>query len=284
MFLTPNPIAFSIFGMDIRWYALLITLGMVLGFYIAYKRCSKYGIDPEYLYDIFLVAIPLGVICARLYYVAFNWGYYSQNLILIPQMWNGGLAIHGGIIGGFIGIYIVCKKKKINILKLIDVVVPSLILAQAIGRWGNYFNMEAYGGQTDLPWAINVIDPVLGSIYVHPTFFYESIWNLGVFFLLIYVFEKRKKAHGELACWYLILYSIGRFFIEGLRTDSLMFFFLRMAQIVSIVSIIGGIIGIIYLRKKAMENDENIKVDDKGVPYTEEVQEIMSPEGQNDKS
>jgi len=268
MLMTPNPIAFSIGSIEVRWYAVCILTGILIALYICSKRLKKIEIDPEVLYDFIIVCLPLGVICARAYYVIFEWSYYSEHLDMIYKIWNGGLAIHGGLIGVFIGVYFVCKHHKLNLLKILDCAAPCILLAQAIGRWGNYFNMEAHGRVTDVPWAINVIDPTLGSIMVHPTFFYEFVWNLIGFFILYYIIDRKyKKYDGELICSYLIYYSIGRFFIEGLRTDSLMFFGLRIAQLVSLSLIALGIVGILFIRnkhksdKKAFSEPENDNID-----------------------
>lgn len=257
MFGIPNPIAFTVFGHDIRWYALLMCSAFVIGLILAKYRTKKSGLNSDYIYDIFIAIIPLAVIGARLYYVAFNWDYYSIYPDQIIAIWNGGLAIHGGIIGGILGLYIVCKIHKIPLLKMMDILSPSLILGQAIGRWGNYFNMEAYGRETVVPWAITVYEAGKGYIHVHPTFLYESIWDVLVFFVLIFLIDKRKKSDGVTTCWYFILYSIGRFFVEGLRTDSLYFMGLRAAQIVSIICIIAGSIALIVIRNHTKGKQDN---------------------------
>ena len=230
----PDPIAFTIFGFEIRWYALLMCIAIIVGLFITIQKAKKAQIKTEYVYDIFIAIIPLAVIGARIYYVLFNWDFFSIYKSEIFAIWNGGLAIHGGIIGGLIGLWIVCKYRKLSMLQMMDILTPSLILGQAIGRWGNYFNMEAYGGETTLPWAITVYEAGKGYIQVHPTFLYESLWNLLVFFILIFIIDRKKKYYGETVCWYFILYSVGRYFIEGLRTDSLYFYGLRAAQLVSI--------------------------------------------------
>lgn len=172
--------------------------------------------------------IPSGIVGARLYYVVFNWGYYSQNLWRIVNLREGGLAIHGGVIAGVISGYIYCKSKNMDFFDVADMVAPGLVLAQAIGRWGNFANSEAHGGPTDLPWAIEV-----GGEMVHPTFLYESIWNILIFFFLMWRY-RNKEFNGELFLLYGILYSVGRYFIEGLRTDSLMIGGFRTAQVVSV--------------------------------------------------
>ncbi|MEG0075848.1 MAG: prolipoprotein diacylglyceryl transferase [Eubacterium sp.] len=246
---TPNPVAFSIFNIEVRWYGILIAVALVIGLLIAVKRSEKYGIKSDDILDFFLFLTPSIIIGARLYYVIFEWAYYSKHPGEIMAVWNGGLAIHGGIIAGIIVGLILCKVKKINFLTLADTVIPGLPLGQAIGRWGNYFNQEAYGARTDLPWAITVNDSVMGLVKVHPTFLYESIWNILVFGFILFYEKKFKKVNGELLFLYFALYSVGRFFIEGLRTDSLMFLNLRVAQLISLALVVVGFGGIIVLRK-----------------------------------
>lgn len=247
---TPNPIAFTVFNLEVTWYGILIASALVIGMLMAVRRGKKYGIKSDDILDFFLFLIPSIIVGARLYYVIFEWGYYSNHLDEIVKTWNGGLAIHGGIIAGVIVGLILCRVKKINFFVLADTVIPALPLGQAIGRWGNYLNQEAHGTVTDLPWAITVMDPVLGMVRVHPTFLYESIWDFLIFGFLFYYEKKFKKVNGELLFLYLALYSVGRFFIEGLRTDSLMFMNLRVAQLISLALIIVGVGGIILLRKK----------------------------------
>lgn len=211
----PNPVAFTLFGLDIRWYALLICAGMIIGSTIAYKRCPQRGIRPDDLLDTLLFSIPAGIVGARAWYVFFNRAYYHTFFDIINTR-AGGLAIHGGLIFGIATAYLVCRHKKINFLNMADTAVPCIALAQAIGRWGNYFNAEAHGGPTDLPWGIMV-----DGIKVHPTFLYESIWCLMLFFLLSFI-DKRKTFNGQTICLYAMLYSFERFFVEELRTDSLL--------------------------------------------------------------
>lgn len=244
-----GPIAFEILGLPIRWYGILMSTSILLGLLLAMHLAKKNNFDPEKILDLIFVAVPAAVIGARLYYVIFTWSYYSNNLGEIFKVWRGGLAIHGAVIGGVIAGYIYAKKKNLSFFLLADFCAPSLILGQAIGRWGNFFNQEAYGRETDLPWAIIVNDPVKGPISVHPTFLYESIWNLSLFLFLLW-YGKRKKVDGEVFMLYGIIYSIGRFFVEGLRTDSLMFLGMRVAQLVSIGTIFICILILRSLRKK----------------------------------
>lgn len=241
-----NPVAFSIFGLEVRWYGLLIAIAVLIGTAIATKEAGKKGIKEETMIDFGIFAIPVAIIFARLYYVVFSWDYYGQNPGQILNLRGGGLAIHGVIIGGVLAAIIFTKIKKLEFWTLADVVAPSLILGQAIGRWGNYANQEAHGGPTDLPWGI-----IIDGAKVHPTFLYESIWNLLVFFFLIW-YKKKSKVKGEIFLLYIILYSVARLFIEGLRTDSLMFGEIKVAQLISVlIIVIGGIL--LYSRKKTAE-------------------------------
>lgn len=236
--------AFEIFGVSIAWYGIIIATAMLIGSLLLLKVGKKYGYKENDLLDLVLVILPMAIIFARLYYVAFEWDYYGANPDQILAFREGGLAIHGGIIGGLLGGFIVCKVKKLNFGDLADMVSMPLILGQAIGRWGNFVNQEAHGGPTDLPWGIMV-----DGIKVHPTFLYESIWNFAIFALLVFTFKKR-KFYGEHFIKYLVLYSVGRFFIEGLRTDSLMFLGFRIAQLFSLTAIVLGVLFIFIARKK----------------------------------
>ncbi len=239
-FMAIDPIAFTIFGISVRWYGVLISSAILIGTFIAVKRAKKKNINEDDLVNILLVAIPSAIICARLYYVVFEWNSYGGDFFKIINIRSGGLAIHGGVIGAVLSSYIYCKIKKINLVKVMDLCAPSLILGQSIGRWGNFMNSEAHGGPTDLPWGI-----MIDGQKVHPTFLYESIWNFGVFVILLYVDKNYKKFDGQIFLLYGILYSLARFFIEGMRTDSLMFMGMRIAQIISLATIV--IFLIIYL-------------------------------------
>lgn len=241
-------VAFTLFGVDIMWYGILIAIGMVLAVIIALKEAKRLQITEDDILNIAIIGIPCGLIGARAYYVIFNWSYYAGNISEILNFRGGGLAIHGGLIGGILAGFIYTKIKKLNFFKLADCVVLGIPLAQAIGRWGNYLNQEAHGGPTDLPWGIMV-----DGVKVHPTFLYESIWDLGVFIFLM-LFRKKQKYEGQILVYYITLYSVGRFFIEGLRTDSLMLGPLRMAQVISLVFIILGIILNYILSKKIRNN------------------------------
>lgn len=246
-------VAFTVFGIDVMWYGILMATGMILGTYLALKEAERVGISEDDVLNLAIFAIPAGVLGARLYYVIFNWGFYSQNPSQILNFRGGGMAIHGALIGGILAGLIYTKIKKIKFFKMADIALIGMPLAQSIGRWGNYINREAHGGPTNLPWGIMV-----DGVKVHPTFLYESIWDFGIF-IFLWMFRKKKKYEGQVAVYYIILYSIGRFFIEGLRTDSLMIGHLRMAQVISLVGVVGGIIAHIYLLKKNNNKKEESK-------------------------
>lgn len=233
---TPDPIAFQIGPLLIRWYGILMSTAIALGALLAYREADKQGIDPEQIINLVIVAAPLGFLGARLYYVLFSdLAYYLANPGEILAVWHGGLAFHGALIGGLLGGYLVVRHYKLDFWQLADIVAPSLIIGQAIGRWGNFFNQEAYGGVTDLPWAIYIASE---GNYHHPTFLYESIWNLAVFSFLLWLRRRGFVRKGDVFAAYLGLYSLGRLFIEQLRTDSLMFGPFRVAQLVSLLGMV----------------------------------------------
>ena len=241
---SPGPIAVSIAGFDIRWYGILIASGALLALYISYRRAPRCGLASEDVLDMFLGILPAGILGARIYYVIFNWDYYSHFPSEIINIRSGGLAIHGGLILGMTTAYVICRYKKISFIDAADLILPSVALAQAIGRWGNFFNNEAYGTETTLPWAIIIDDKS-----VHPTFLYESVWCFIMFIALSYAF-KRRKFSGQIACMYGLLYAPERFLVEGLRTDSLMIGFLRQAQVISIVIFVVSLALYMYLKRR----------------------------------
>jgi phosphatidylglycerol:prolipoprotein diacylglycerol transferase len=243
-----NPTAFSIGGFDVRWYGILIATGMTLGILIANYNCKWREVDYDNLLNIVLISIPMGIIGARLYYVAFEFENYKNNIIEAFNIRHGGLAIHGGLIFALITALIYTKIKKLNFIKFADVAAPSIILAQALGRWGNFFNQEAHGDTVSyefikhFPMFIQNGMNIEG-VYYNPTFLYESTWNIIVFIILMILLRKNKK-NGVVFFTYIGLYSIGRFFIEGLRTDSLM---LGNKIVAQIISFIGNFILIIFI-------------------------------------
>lgn len=242
-----NRVAFQLFGIQIYWYAIFIVLAIVLAIIFLKRDDNKYGIKYENIMEAALFVIPISIICARIYYIIFRLDYYIQNPIKMLDVRNGGLAIYGGIIGGVIAIYVYCKKKNIKFINFLDYVVPYVALGQAIGRWGNFVNVEAYGVETKSFLRMGILEN--GKyIEVHPTFLYESIVDFFIFFIL-YIFRNNKKIKGKVTYIYLIIYSFFRFFIEQLRTDSLMIGNFRVSAIFSAILFIIGIIGICNKRR-----------------------------------
>ncbi len=270
-FQSPGPVIFEIGPFIIRWYGLLIASAILIGVTLSQYLAQRQGINPDLLGDLAIWLVIGAIPGARLYYVLFEWQEYAQRPEDIIAIWKGGIAIHGAIIGGTIATLIFSRLNKVSLWQLIDLVVPSLILGQAIGRWGNFFNSEAFGRPTDLPWKLyipfsNRPSGYLNYEYFHPTFLYESLWNLGVFAMILWLFfwglkHKDRLKTGTLAFVYLISYSAGRFWIEGLRTDSLMLGFLRIAQVVSLAAIALGILGLVwlYVLKRPLPDTVNYK-------------------------
>jgi phosphatidylglycerol:prolipoprotein diacylglycerol transferase len=270
VFRSPGPIALAFrlppdlpfvggLVVSIRWYGILIASAMAIGLWLAAREATRRGQRPDDLLKAAELGLIGGLVGARLYYVLFNLDYYqAQPWWRVLAVWEGGLAIHGGLIAGLLtgGAYVWIKH--LPLPTYLDVIAPSLPLGQAIGRWGNFFNDEAFGGPTDLPWKLYIPEArrppaFVEQEYFHPTFLYESLWDLGVFLLLFFVLRKRlDRAPGALFLAYLGLYSIGRFWVEGLRTDSLMLGSLRVAQLVSLAAIAAAAVGIpILLRRRA---------------------------------
>lgn len=228
-------VAFSLFGIDIYWYAILIISGVLIGAKIAQKEFVNRGFSEDFIYDLLFVILPFAILGARIWYVIFEWDFYKNDPIQILNFRAGGLAIHGGILFAVIGIYFYTKKKNLPLIDILDVMVPSLALGQAIGRWGNFVNGEAHGTPTNLPWAI-----IVDGVKVHPTFLYESIGDFLIFLFLI-IYRKKNPKKGIQTGVYFMSYGVLRFFVEGLRTDSLMIGSFRMAQLTSVVYLIVGI-------------------------------------------
>lgn len=261
--LNVDNVAFSVFGKDVYWYGIIIAMGFALAVFVGLYLAKKYGMKAETIFDIVIFGAPTAIICARAYYVAFRWDYYSSHPEDIIKIWNGGIAIYGAIIGAVAVAAIYCRVKKENFRLFVDIGGIGLAIGQCIGRWGNFFNQEAFGGNTDLPWAMTGnkikstlyslkadglnVDPKLG---VHPTFLYESLWNF-VFIVLALKFFNKRKFDGQMFLFYIIYYGIGRFWIEGLRTDSLYLGSFRISQLVAIACVaLGSAVMFYMLRKK----------------------------------
>ena len=250
----------TIGNFELKWYSFLLLIAFTLGSFLIYINSKKYNLDKNKIIDLIFYLILFSVIGARIYYVIFNIGYYIKYPIEIIKVWEGGLAIHGGIIAGILYLLYFCNKNKINILSLTDLIVPSLAIGQAIGRWGNFFNQEAYGPivKYEVLKGLHIPNFIINGMYIdnhyyYPTFLFESIWCFLIFITIIILMKINKKSLGLYTSIYLIMYGVERFIVESLRQDSLMFFNLKIAQIVSIIMIIIGIFIQIKGRRKKID-------------------------------
>lgn len=261
-----NRVAFNIFGFNVYYYSLCILLGVIVAYILITREGKKQGLQKEFISDLIFYTLIIGILGARVYYCVFNLDYYLANPSEILKIYNGGLAIHGGVIAGLIFVYLYTKKKNVSFIKILDIVAPAVIIAQSFGRWGNFFNQEAHGGITTYQNLKNMHIPefIINGMhiedkYYYPTFFFESIWCLIGFIILMIARKNKNLRKGFQIGFYFIWYGIGRFFIETLRTDSLMFFGLKIAQIVSLIGIIIGIIIIVTNRNKKYYNEMEVK-------------------------
>lgn len=256
-FQSPGPIFFEIGPLAVRWYGFLIAAAVLIGVSLSQYLAKRWQINPDTIGDAAIWLVIAAIVGARTYYVLFQWQEYSQRPEDIIAIWKGGIAIHGAILGGILALAVFARLNKLSLWQLMDLFCPSVALGQAIGRWGNFFNSEAIGTPTNLPWKLFIPpsrrpEEYMQFDYFHPTFLYESIWNFLVFLVLLSVFfwglkHRDRLRVGTITLLYFIAYSLGRIWIEGLRTDSLMFGSLRIAQVISLVGIIGGIWGLIWL-------------------------------------
>lgn len=254
-----NPVAFTLFGKEVYWYGIIIALGFITAILVCSSLAEKSGLTKDNIYDIVLWATVPAIICARIYYVIFNFSSYKNNLWDIFKIWEGGIAIYGAIIGAVLTAYLYCKIKKLDVKKTFDVACIGVIIGQIIGRWGNFVNVEAYGSETTLLWRM-AIEQGSKIIEVHPTFLYESLWNLVVLAIMLIIFFN-KKFDGEVFATYIFGYGAGRAVIEGLRTDSLYVGSFRISQIFAIITALAALIYIIVkfvnLRKNVTKNNKN---------------------------
>ena len=249
----PAPVAFTVFGKDIYWYGIIIAAGFLLAYFYMDRRAKVFGLTGDNVLDILLWAVPLGVICARIYYCVFYWDAYRDNPISCLYIWEGGLAIYGGVIGGILGIFLYHKLKKIPLLPMLDLASFGVLIGQICGRWGNFMNQEAHGGETAGFLRMGLMDPDGVVRYYHPTFLYESVWNL-VGLIILHFLSKKRKFDGEMFLLYLFWYGLGRAWIEGLRTDSLYLFGtgIRVSQLLALLCVIvaGAFLAYLFFVKK----------------------------------
>jgi len=265
VFQSPGPMLIELGPLAIRWYGLLIALAVLLGLVISSRLARRRGFESGLISDLLPLLVLAAVVGARAYYVLFEWRQYRLNWLEALQIWRGGIAIHGALIGGVLAVIAFCRWRRLSFWALMDVLVPSVALGQAIGRWGNFFNSEAFGLPTNLPWklwipAVSRPSGYLGQAWFHPTFLYESLWDLGLFLILIVlVFRRRTDGepwlpNGAATCVYALVYSLGRFWIEALRLDPLCLWgtledgtCLRMAQVMSLLLALAGAAGLVWL-------------------------------------
>ena len=257
-----NPVMVNLFGLEIRWYSFLLLLAIGVGTYLLLKEGKKYSFSKDFLFNLIFWVVIFGFIGARVYYVLFNYKFYLTDPLSILKVWEGGLAIHGGILSGFITLFLYCRKYNARIFKITDMVSVSLLLGQAIGRWGNFFNSEAHGSATTLLALQNKHIPefiiegmYINGVYYHPTFFYESLWCILGVLVLVFVRKYKYLKVGGLTCIYLMWYSVGRFFIEALRTDSLMLGGFKVAQLVSVGLFVIGLLAFMLISRKSKFED-----------------------------
>ena len=272
--LTMNPIAFSIGPVEIHWYGIIIAVAFLAAMAYALTQCKTFGVNPDRALDVIMGSFVAGLIGARLYYVVMEWPMYADNPISALYIWEGGIGIYGGLIFGFLFGIVMCRWRKVRMLPMMDTAGPALLLAQAIGRWGNFVNIEAYGGNTTLPWGMTsdkitaeltarlehltqigmTIDPTQP---VHPTFLYESLWNLLGFVLIVFLLIPRRRFDGQVFLAYCGWYGFGRFFIEGLRTDSLMIGNIRTSQLVALVCVVAAGVAMAVVLKKIKDHGDD---------------------------
>lgn len=249
-------VAFSIFGKDIYWYAIIIAIGFLLAFTYALFNIKRFNIELDPMIDVVLVCVVCGILGARLYYVLFNLDYYLDNPTQIFAIWNGGLGIYGGIITAFAVGWFMSKKKKLNPLAMFDIASFGFLIGQGIGRWGNFVNQEAFGTPTDLPWGM--VSANTDNVAVHPCFLYESVWCLVGFLAMHFISLKFKKFDGQMFLIYIGWYGLGRAWIEGLRTDSLWLVqdVIRVSQLVAILCVIASVVLLTIGFRKTKNNPQ----------------------------
>ena len=258
--LTLNPPAsFTLGPLSIHFYGLIIATGLMLAVLYCSKRAHQFGLTEDTLLDGVLWVTPVAILCARIYYCAFSWELYAHNPISVLYIWEGGIAIYGSVIGAVLGIIVFCKIKKVRIAAVLDLVSLGFLIGQSLGRWGNFFNREAFGAETESFFRMGLMKASTGEItYYHPTFLYESVWNLTGF-LVLHFLSKKRRFDGQIALGYLAWYGLGRAFIEGLRTDSLYIGTIRVSQLLAAVSCVVAL-GLLLVFSRKMHNPEDLFV------------------------
>ncbi len=260
--INPDPTLFTIYGHEFKWYGLIIAMGFLLAAVYAIKRSNQFGLTQDNILDLIICVTPAALIGARLYYVIFNWRFYSEDPIKMIYIWDGGIAIYGAIIAACLTAVIFARFKHIKPLAILDIGALSLLIGQSVGRWGNFINREAYGSLTTLPWGMEIYSSVYGArAVVHPTFLYESLWNaLG--FLILHFFSKKRRYDGQIFFLYVAWYGLGRGFIESFRTDSLMLFGsgLRVSQLLGFLSCALAMLLIAYMGVFKKHSPEEMQV------------------------
>ena len=259
--------SFTLFGHTFYWYGAIIAVGFILAMLYCARHCRRCGIEPDTLYDFLIWMIPLAIIGARLYYVIFQWSDYREHPLNAFKIWEGGLAIYGGVIAGILTGIIWCRKRKIPFGAMADVCAPGLLIGQCIGRWGNFMNREAFGAETTLPWRMQLTTTAGTLVEVHPTFLYESLWNVVGLLLIVFIVAKGRRFDGENTWFYFLWYGIGRFWVEGLRTDSLYLFNwtiggepIRVSQALSLVMVLVSAFMLLYNIKLHPHKPEELYV------------------------
>ena len=258
--LTLNPpSSFNLGPLSIHFYGLIIATGLMLAVLYCSKRAHQFGLTEDTLLDGVLWVTPVAILCARLYYCAFSWEMYADNPISILYIWEGGIAIYGSVIGAVLGIIVFCKVKKIKIATVLDLVSLGFLIGQSMGRWGNFFNREAFGAETESFFRMGLMKASTGEVtFYHPTFLYESVWNITGF-LVLHFLSKKRRFDGQIALGYLVWYGLGRAFIEGLRTDSLYIGSIRVSQLLAAVSCVVAL-GLLLVFSRKMHNPEDLFV------------------------
>ena len=263
------PSSFNLGPLSIHLYGVIIATGLILAVLYCSKRADQFGLTEDTLLDGVLWVTPVAILCARIYYCAFSWELYADNPISVLYIWEGGIAIYGSVIGAVLGVIVFCKIKKVRITAVLDLVSLGFLIGQSLGRWGNFFNREAFGAETESFFRMGLMKASTGEItYYHPTFLYESVWNLTGF-LVLHFLSKKRRFDGQIALGYLAWYGLGRAFIEGLRTDSLYIGNIRVSQLLAAVSCVVAL-GLLLMHSRKMHNPQDLFVNQVAAKADEE--------------